>query len=185
MQVWQIVAIGVAIGIIVAAVAWFVYERTRSRRLRERFGPEYDRRVHALGDRRRAESELVESETKVRKLKARPLSIADRTRFFEQWRLSQARFVDDPKGAVEQADLIVTDVMRVRGFAVDDPYDRTADLCAAYPNHAESYREASDIVVHSVRGRASTEDLRKAFISYRSLFDDMVGGQDEELKRAS
>jgi hypothetical protein len=103
----------------------------------------------------------------------------------DEWRLCQARFVDDPTGAVNQADQIVTTIMRTRGYAVDDPYDRVADVCAAYPNHAGGFREANEIVVRHHRGEASTEDLRRAFVNFRALFDEMLGGQDEELKRAS
>jgi hypothetical protein len=185
MQVWQVIAIGVAVVIIAAGLAWFIYQRNRTRHLRERFGPEYDRRIAERGDRRRAESELAYSEMKAEKLKVLPFSPTDRTRFLAEWRLCQSRFVDDPAGAVNDADRIVTDIMRTRGYAVDDPYDRVADVSAAYPNQASAYREASDIVIRHSRGNASTEDLRRAFVDFRSLFDEMLGGQDEELKRAS
>src|SRR5438067_1438504 len=127
MQLWQIIAIGVAI-IVAAGVGLWIYQRNRTRHLRERFGPEYDRRVAQLGS-LRAESELAHSEAKVEKLKVRPLSASDRARFLEEWRLCQARFVDDPPGAVDEADRIVSDIMRTRGYAVDDPYDRVADIC--------------------------------------------------------
>src|SRR4051812_20904985 len=116
MQVWQIVAICVGIAIL-AVVGWWIYERNRTRYLRERFGSEYDRRVTQVGNRRRAESELARSEARVRKLQVRPLSASDRTQFLDKWRLCQARFVDDPAGAVEEADHIVSDIMRVRGYA--------------------------------------------------------------------
>jgi hypothetical protein len=184
MQTWQMVAIGVAI-LVVAAAVWLVYQRNRTQRLRERFGPEYDRRIAELGSRGKAEAELARSEARVEKLKARPLSMSDRTRLLSEWRLCQARFVDDPAGAVNDADRIVSDVMHARGFAVDDPYQRVTDVCAAYPDHAPAYREANDVMVEHRRGHSSTEDLRKAFISFRSLFDEMIGGHDEELKRAS
>jgi len=184
MQVWQIVAICVGIAIL-AVVGWWIYERNRTRYLRERFGSEYDRRVTQVGNRRRAESELARSEARVRKLQVRPLSASDRTQFLDKWRLCQARFVDDPAGAVEEADHIVSDIMRVRGYAVDDPYDRVTDVCAAYPHHASAYREASDIVIQHRRGESSTEGLRRAFVNFRSLFDEILGGQDEERKRAA
>lgn len=184
MEVWQIIAICVGI-LVIAAVGWLVYERNRTRHLRERFGPEYDRRITALGDRRRAEAELADSEARVRKIKIHPLSPGDRSRFLSEWRLVQARFVDDPDGAVMEADRLVTEIMRNRGYAVDEPYDRVADVCAAYPRHADHYREANDVVNRHGRGNASTEDLRKAFVNFRALFEEMLGGQDEELKRAS
>jgi hypothetical protein len=184
MQVWQTVAIGVAI-LVIAAVAWYMYQRNRTQHLQNRFGPEYDRRIAQLGSRRRAESELAHRESAVEKIKVRPLNPSDRVKFFEEWRLTQAEFVDDPAGAVNHADRLVTDIMRTRGYSVDDPYDRVADVCAAYPDHAQSYRDANDIVVRHRRVHASTEDLRAAFVKFRALFDEMLGGQDEELKRAS
>jgi hypothetical protein len=184
MQVWQIMAIGVVVAI-AAVLGWWLYERNRTQRLRERFGPEYDRRVTAIG-RRQAESELVRSESRVQKLKGQPLSASDRTRFMQEWRLCQARFVDDPGGAVIEADRILTDIMRVRGYSVDDRYDRVSDICAAYPTHSSSYHDANDILIRHRRNNASTEDLRKAFVNFRSLFDDALGGQrEEERERAA
>jgi hypothetical protein len=184
MQVWQIIAICVAVAIL-AFAGWWIYERNRSTRLRGRLGSEYDRLVATFGDRRRAESELARSETRVRKLKVRALSASGRENFLDQWRLCQARFVDDPAGAVEEADRILIDIMRARGYAVDDPYVRLTDICAAYPHHASAYHEANDIMIQYRRGESSTEGLRKAFINFRSFFDEILGGQDEELKRAA
>jgi hypothetical protein len=183
MQLWQIIAIGVVVAIVVIAALW-IYERNRSRRLRERFGPEYDRRVSTFG-RRRAEADLSRSEKRVEKLRTRSLSASDRARFLEEWRLCQARFVDDPVGAVEDADGILLNIMRARGYSADDPYDRITDISAAYPDHAGAYREATDIFVRHRRGDASTEDLRRAFVNYRHLFDDILGGRDEELRRVA
>jgi len=185
MQIWQMILIAIGVLIVTGAVAWWIYERNRTRHLRERFGPEYDRRIALSGNRRRAESELAASEIRAQKLKTQPLSATDRSRFLEAWRLCQARFVDDPGGAVNDAERLLTDIMRTRGYRVDDPYERLTDVCAAYPDHATSYREANAIAVDHQRGGTTTENLRKAFLDYRSLFDDVLGGRDEELKRAS
>src|SRR5262245_53065356 len=185
MQPWQLIAIGVVIVVIAAAVAWYLYQRNRTQHLKERFGTEYDRRVTEFGSRSRAESELERAEARVKNLKIRALSPSDRTRFLDDWRLCQARFVDDPAGAVNEADRILTDIMRARGDAVDDPYNRTTDVVAAYPNHATAYREANEIVVRHRRGHSSPEDLRRAFVNFRALFDEILGGEDEKLKRVS
>jgi len=185
MEPWQTIVIGVVVVLVAGAIAWWVYQRSRSRHLRERFGPEYDRRLRALGDRRRTEAELAKSELRAEKVKVRPLSPTDRIRFMEEWRLVQVHFVDDPSGAVTEADQIVTNIMHARGYATNDPFDRVADVCAAYPNQANAFREANDIVVRHHRDNASTEDLRRAFVNFRDLFNEMLGGRDEELKRAS
>lgn len=185
MQLWQIIAIVVVVAVVIAAAGWMIYKQRRSRYLRDRFGPEYDRTVTEFGDRNRAESELAQREERVRKLNIRPLSREERENFLVQWKQCQALFVDDPERAVDQADILLTEIMRVRGYAADDPYDRVADISAAYPRHATNYRLAGEVVSRHHRGRATTEDLRSAFIHYRALFDDILGGQDEELKRAS
>jgi hypothetical protein len=185
MQNWQIAAIVVAVVIIVAVAAWFIYKQNRSRRLRQHFGPEYDRTVSEFGDRQRAEAELARRQEHVRNLQIRPLSNVDRVHFAEKWRLCQAQFVDDPSGAVESADHLLTDIISARGYSADNPNNRLADISAAYPQHVTSYRLANEIVSRHRRGEASTEDLRKAFVHYRKLFDEILGGYDEELKRAS
>ena len=106
MQTWQILAICAAI-LVIAAIGWYVYEQSRSRHLRRRFGTEYDRAVTDIGDRRRAESELARRENRINKLRIRALSVEDRMRFTDRWRLVQAQFVDDPAGAVERIAVVL------------------------------------------------------------------------------
>jgi hypothetical protein len=185
LQTWQIVAIAVVALVIVAAIAFLVSRRRRTRHLRDHFGPEYNRTVMETGSRSAAESELARREERVRHLEVRPLSAADKERLREQWVHCQAQFVDDPAGAVNAADGLLTDVLRARGYAADNPYDRMADLTAAYPRHATRYRFAEELVTRHRRGQGSTEDLRRAFVHYRALFDEILGGQDEEFKRVS
>jgi hypothetical protein len=185
MQNWQIVIVAVVVAVLILAAIWATYNRNRSRRLRAHFGPEYDRTVREFGDTRRAETELSQREQRVRQLQIRPLSMTDRNRFGAEWKDCQRLFVDDPGRALDHADRVLTEVIRTRGYATSNPYDRMADISAAYPEHASHYREAGEVLAHHHRGEASTEDLRKAFIHYRTLFDEILGGQDEELKRAS
>jgi len=186
MQTLQIVAIAIVVIAVLAAIGWLVYTRKRSERLRDHFGTEYDRRVSELeGDRRRAEAELTEREARVQELKHRPLSSSERARLIEEWRRCQARFVDDPEGAVDDADQLLSDIMRTRGYRIEDRNDRLADLCAAYPDRASDFRQTNELFIKHRSGNASTEELRKAFVHFRTLFDEMLGGHDEELKRAS
>lgn len=184
MQPWMIGVVIAAIGV-AALVAWFVYDRSRSQRLQQRFGPEYERTLRNIGSRRRAESELARREIHAKELRDRPLNPSDRERFLAEWKLCQAQFVDDPAGAVDRADELLVNIMRTRGYSADDLYERMTDIAAAYPSHADHYREAGHILARHRRGEASTEELRSALLHYRTLFDDLLGGYDEKLKQAS
>ena len=185
LQTWQIAAIAIVGVVILAGIAFWLSNRRRSRHLRDHFGPEYNRIIAETGNRSAAEAELARREDRIRNLEIRSLSVADKQRFTDQWALCQAQFVDDPEDAVHNADDLLTDVLRARGYAADNPYERISDISAAYPRHATRYRFAEDLVTRHRRGQGSTEDLRKAFVHYRALFDEILGGQDEELKRAS
>ena len=67
------------------------------------------------------------------KFKIRPLSGSDRQNFSVRWREVQARFVDDPRGAVTVADSLVTDVMQARGYPIGEFDQRAADISVDYP----------------------------------------------------
>ena len=167
--------IAIVVGVLVLAViGWLVWQRQRSEALRERYGPEYARTVNELGDTRRAESELIRRQERVAALDIRPMSAEMQNRFHQQWRAVQARFVDDPKGAVTDADALVEDAMRTRGYPVSDFDQRAADLSVHHPRVVENYRAARDIAHRHRRGEATTEDLRQAMVYYRGLFQDLL-----------
>jgi hypothetical protein len=185
MQTWLIVAICAVVVVVIAGISYLGYQQLRRRHLRLHFGSEYDRTISDLGDRRRAESELARRENRIRKLEIRPLSAADRVRFAEQWQLCQAQFVDDPEGAVIEAEDLVGEIMSSRGYASGTFEERIADVSAAYPDRSRDYRTASEIADRQRHGMVSTEELRKSFVCYRALFNELLGGDYEELKRAS
>lgn len=170
--VW-IVLILVAL-VVGAGAAWFFTQRQKSQRLRERFGPEYQRSVEEHGDPRRAEKELERRQERIAHLEIRPLPPEDRTRFADQWRSIQGLFVDDPKRAIAEADGLVTEVMRARGYPVADFEQRAADISVDHPQVVEHYRAADAIARSSDRGEATTEDLRQAMVHYRVLFEDLL-----------
>lgn len=171
--VWYVVAAIVIIAIIVAIAA--ASRKQSSTRLRRRFGPEYDRTVEAAGDQKAAERELAEREQRVRKFHIEELPAGARTRYTEEWRTVQSRFVDQPRDALAQADTLVTNVMRDRGYPMDDFDRRAADLSPDHPVTVQNYRAAHDIATRSETGEVSTEDLRQAMVHYRTLFDDLLG----------
>jgi hypothetical protein len=182
METWMVIVLA---SVVVLIVGLLVYDRTRSKRLRQRFGPAYDQTVSELGNRRRAEAQLQWRERHAIELRDRPMDPLDRERFLARWKQCQARFVDDPAGAVEEADELLAQVMRTRGYAADNLYERTTDIAAAFPHQAERYRQAGEIVERHRRSPLSTDNLRTAFLHYRDVFTDLIGGHDEKLRRAS
>jgi len=176
------IALVVAV-VVLAAVGWLVWQRRRSEALRAQYGPEYDRAVNQMGDKRRAESELLKRQERVEQLDIRPLSAAQRTDYTSRWRAVQAKFVDDPKGAVTDADGFVEDVMKARGYPVADFDQRAADLSVHHPRVVENYRAARDIALRHRRGDATTEDLRQAMVFYRALFQDLLEDREHASER--
>jgi hypothetical protein len=176
---WVLVIIIIAL---LVALAVVVMRQRRSKELKEGFGPEYQRVVEERGDQRSAESELAERRKRREQLDIRPLDPGDRDRYAEQWRATQKRFVDDPSGAVGEADELVIAVMRRRGYPVDDFDQRAADVSVDHPVVVENYRAAHDISTANADGRARTEDLRQAMVHYRALFDDLLGAGDERTR---
>lgn len=177
-----IVAIVVGVAVI-GLVAWYLLQRQRSEELRARYGPEYSRTIDEIGDRRKAEAELLKRQERVEHLEIRPLTAAQRDAFVARWRAVQAKFVDDPRGAVTDADGLVEEVMKARGYPVADFDQRAADLSVHHPRVVENYRAARDIAKRHRRGEASTEDLRQAVVYYRELFQDLLEDREHEAER--
>jgi len=175
----------IAIGVVAAALAAFgAVPRRRTARLRERFGPEYDRTVESRGGRREAEAELGSRVERREKLEIRPLSPEARARYQEAWLEVQARFVDDPAAAVAGADQLVGSVMSDRGYPLDDFERRAEDISVDHPQVVERYRSAHGIARKNAAGQATTEDLRQAIQHYRALFDDLLEpAEDQALGR--
>jgi hypothetical protein len=185
MPVWAWIVIGVGI-VAVVALAWLGVDRRRSRRLQETFGPEYGRTVAQRGDRRAAESELREREQVRERLEIRPLSERQRERYGSEWEQVQSDFVDNPSDAVAEADRLVAEVMRERGYPVDDFEQQAALVSVDHPDVVAKYREGHAIYRTFERGNTSTEDLRQAMKHYRALFDDLLENPTEEpLSRES
>ena len=161
-------------------IALVFFRRKQSQRLQQRFGPEYRRAVAGLGSRAKAESELKERETRVEHLKIVALAPAEAARFSQAWTALQGRFVDNPKGVVVQADQLVRELMQKRGYPIADFEHRAGDISVDHPEVVEHYRAAQAIAVRDARGEADTEELRKAVVHYRSLFDELLEVRDPE-----
>ena len=173
----QTLAIIIAVAVIaIAAIGWMAWSRQQSRRLRERFGPEYDASVKKMG-RAKAEAQLRRREKRVATFEIVDLAPAEATRFSQAWARLQGSFVDDPKGVLIEADRLVRELLLKRGYPVADFELRAADISVDHPVVVSNYREAQRIVSLDQRGEASTEDLRKAVVHFRALFDELLGSQ--------
>jgi len=173
MDAWVWVAIAVAV-VVIAVAAWAIARKRRSEELRQRFGPEYDHAVIEQGGQRDAEAELRQRVDRRESLDIRPLSKEMVVRYRGQWRNVQAKFVDEPVQACAAADTLITNVMRDRGYPMDDFEQRSADVSVDYPDVVSDYRAAHTIALANANGQATTEDLRQAMIHYRALFDQLV-----------
>jgi predicted nucleic acid-binding protein len=164
----------VLVALVVIAAALLAARQRRSQRLQDRFGPEYDRTVDATGDRGTAERELRDRERRRDRIDVVPLDPAARDRYVDAWHRTQARFVDSPSEATREADRLVAEVMRERGYPVEDFEQRAADVSVDHPQVVQNYRAARAIAVANERSQARTEDLRQALVHYRSLFEELL-----------
>ena len=170
MSTGAIIGIVIVVIVVVAAVVVAAGEMRRAR-LRRQFGPEHDRLVKQLGSRRKADAELAARQRRVEALGIHELSPEQQASYSGDWTAVQERFVDTPAEAVAAAGTLIRDVMRDRGYPVDD---RNASMDALSVYHArslEGYRQTLDLRTET----ATTEQLREAMIRYRALFEDLTG----------
>ncbi len=162
--------------LVIAVLAWMYARKRRSTTadLQHKFGSEYGRAVREHGSERKAEAKLVDLEKRVENLNIRDLNPMERERFSKQWESVQSRFVDSPRGAVAEADDLVSALMKTRGYPVSDFDQRAADISVGHPRVVENYRSAHEIALRSGKDAATTEDLRMAMIHYRSLFEELM-----------
>jgi hypothetical protein len=179
METWIIVAIGAAAAVGVLLIAWALIagarSRGRSEQLRKDFRSEYDRELARDGDRKVAERALEERRQRVAAYDLRNLTEAERLFFAERWRGVQADFVNFPAESIARADELLGGVMLARGYEPSrDPAERAGDLSVGYPEQAEAYRRARQIVAANGAGQATTEDLRQAMLLYARVLDPML-----------
>lgn len=170
---WIWIALGVVAVLIVAGLIARGARRARSESLRQKFGTEYDHAVSEHGSRTKAERDLIERAEQVKKYDIVPLQAADRDRFRRDWQKVEQHFLERPTTAVVEADELVADIMRRRGYPMGDFDRHAADLSVTHPRIVEHYR-AGHRVIGGAPGSASTEDLRQAMLHYRALFDELI-----------
>ncbi len=173
-RVLMTVATVVIVAAAVIAVLYMGKHRNSTAVLRKKFGPEYDRAVREQGSERKAEAKLADREKRVEKLNIRDLDAMEFERFSKQWESVQSRFIDSPKGAVAEADDLVSSLMKVRGYPVSDFNQRAADISVDHPRVVENYRSAHEIAVRVGKAETTTEELRTAMIHYRWLLEELM-----------
>jgi hypothetical protein len=174
--------------VIVLMAAVIVNQKRRRRHLQEHFGPEYEHTVEHAKNRRHAEKELVDRQRQRDQLDIRPMRPGARERYSARWASTQAGFVDAPVDAVREAHTLLTEVMRERGYPVEDFDEQASYISVDHPTLVENYRAAHRVYEANRRGAADTEELRQALVHYRSLFDELLadtaeGARDGELDR--
>jgi hypothetical protein len=183
MNTGVLIAILVVIVVAVVLAVWLT-QRQRTQRLQQQFGSEYERTVARAGGQRNAESELAARERRRKDLNIVALEPAAQARYRESWRSTQGKFVDDPTTATREADALVARVMRDRGYPVDDDFEQqAANVSVDHPDVAENYRAAHAIFRANEKGLASTDDLRQAFVHYRSLFAQLLDVDGDTARR--
>src|SRR5215469_4277134 len=173
MSAGAIVAIIVAVALMILVIA--LMTTMRRRQLRQPFGPEYDRVVDEKQSQRKADAELAERERRVRSLDIHPLDETIRVKYAAEWTAIQERFVEQPEQAVTQARLLVTSVMKDRGYPTEDHDQILADLSVGHAGTLDHFRAANQISMQAEEGTAGTESLRLAMLHYRALFSDLLG----------
>lgn len=171
---WIWIALGALALLVVAGLIARGARKSRSEALRQKFGSEYEHALSQHGSRKRAERDLIERAHQVKNYNIIPLAAADRDRFRRDWQKVEQHFLERPTTAVVEADELVAEIMRARGYPMGDFERHAADLSVTHPRVVEHYR-AGHRVIGGAPGSASTEDLRQAMLHYRALFDELIG----------
>jgi hypothetical protein len=166
--------------IVVGLISMAMARQRRTKRLQEQFGPEYERTLKKMGDKREAESDLEERIAHVDTLNIRPLTAEEVNRYALQWQDVQREFVDEPLLSLQKADRLIREVMKARGYPVEDFEQRVADISVNYPELVADYRGMHRIAIKEAPDSASTEDIRKAMIHGRALFENLISKSSEE-----
>ena len=179
MSITMVILIVIAV-LAIAVAAWAYMQREKTLKLRNKYGPEYERLAEHEHSARKAETILATREQRVAKFNIRLLKPEEVARFSSDWRLVQEHFVDDPRESVGQADRLINEALKARGYPMADFEQQAADLSVDHPQVVDNYRKAHAIAAQGAA--ASTEDLRIAMQHYRSLFEDVLGQHVNQLE---
>ncbi|MFC5138452.1 hypothetical protein ACFPK1_09445 [Actinomycetospora rhizophila] len=181
-----LIVVVVAAVVLVAGIVLVLVARARSRSrraaLRSQFGDEYDRVIDEYGQ-RDGERELRARLKRRRELEVRDLDGGERDRFGKAWETAQSSFVENPSTGLRDADLLVQQVMRERGYPVERFSERAKMISVDHPDLVERYRSAHRVSTEIEDGSAGTEDMRQAMVDQRYVFDALLAGGDAARTR--
>jgi hypothetical protein len=183
MNTTTLIVLVIAVLIVVGAVSMVVARRERTKRLEEHFGPEYEHTISKIGDQSQAEKELEERIAHKKSLTIRPLTAEEVNRYALDWQKIQGEFVDEPLTALQKADHLIQEVMRLKGYPVEDFEERAALISVDYPQLVTDYRGMHSIAVKEVKDTVSTEDMRQAIVHARALFESLIRQEPEDINQ--
>ena len=175
-----LILVAVIFLVIGGLLAVIVTRFQQTKRLKDRFGPEYDRMVNEVGDKRQVENELQARLAHVEQLNIRPLTAEEVNRFALEWQATQTEFVDEPLASLQKADRLLREVMKAKGYPVEDFEQRAADISVDYPDLVTDYRGLHMIAVKEDDDQVSTEEMRQAMVHGRALFENLVRKETHE-----
>jgi hypothetical protein len=178
----QLVLVAVIFLIIGGVIAMAAMRVQRTKRLKDRFGPEYERAINEIGDKRQAEDELDARLAHVNTLDIRPLAAEEVNRYALEWQKTQTEFVDEPLSALQKADRLIREVMKARGYPVEDFEQRAADISVDYPELVSDYRGMHMIAVKEKEDEVSTEEMRQAMVHGRTLFENLIRQEEADAE---
>jgi hypothetical protein len=176
-----IIIVAVLFLIVGALLGMALFRFQRSKRLKDRFGPEYEHTVQRVGGKRQAEDELEGRLAHVQNLDIRPLTAEEVNRFALEWQAVQTEFVDAPLASVQRANRLIREAMGTRGYPVEDFEQRVADISVDYPKLVTHYRELHALAQKGEQEQISTEEMRQAMVHGRDLFEQLVQ-RDERVE---
>lgn len=179
---WIWIALGAVAVLVVVGLIARGMRRSRTESLRERFGSEYNHAVANIGSRTRAEQELIARTEEAKSYDIRALNATEVERFRSEWNRIELRFLERPTTAVVEADELVAEIMRTRGYPMGDFEKHAATLSVTHPRVIEHYRAGHNAIDANRDGKSSTEELRQAMLHYRELIDELLGKKSDVIR---
>ena len=166
--------------VLLVVIGMAMVRQRRTKRLQGQFGSEYERTLKKMGDRLEAESDLEERIAHVNTLNIRPLTAEEANRYALEWQDVQREFVDEPLLSLQKADRLIREVMKARGYPVEDFELRVAAISVNYPELVADYRGMHRIAIKEAPDNATTEEMRQAMVHGRTLFENLMRQESEE-----